>query len=774
MVHLKRQMGKMSFMSEGAIKIQVDALLEKANALRYRDSHRTINLSKDALILCEKIQYLLGEKVAKVYMARSYGNIGNYEEALDLINDSLPYFIEENFYDLQWLGYNLLGIIFCELGDLEKSMNFYYKAKAVAAEIDLGRTYNNDSTSETSLILTLNNIAENYKFLNEYTEALNYCEQAYTVDTQSDYSSSKGLSILSLGEIYYLLNDYEKANNFAYQALHYLKYYNYALAESETYKLLALTSWKKGDCAKADEYFLIALNLNEKESVPYNKIETLIAYSNYLRHGEKLAEMLDALTNACNLSIKYNLSEKVSKVSLMLSFFYGNSGDYESSFKYTILHDQYEKISLESNNKNIIRGLKIKNKMEEIELENNKIVEKNSDLKLKSRSLQLIVEKISIISKLGQKITSTLNMDSIIDILYSSIKGFIDLSYFSIGIYDENNSRINYLDVMINAKKLHKPSISLDDPSFTRSCIRNGQFIIINDASKEFPKYVDEETYNSQLRLNNNSQLNSMMFCPLIVSAKHIGVMTIQSEGKNAFTPYHIEMIKALSSYAAIAINNAIKSTELEMEVIKTKEIQSMLEKSNVKLLFLSENDNLTGIHNRRKFDTYLNMAWNLSIEESSSLSLLMIDIDYFKEYNDNYGHLVGDECLVRVANALAALNHEPHFIARYGGDEFVIVLLKCPLDHAIQCGEIIRVKIEELNILHQFSKVSDRVTLSIGATSVIPNETMNINYFIKKADDALYLAKRYGKDRISTDECYEDYAGPQRRKTDLKINLHS
>ena len=189
---------------------------------------------------------------------------------------------------------------------------------------------------------------------------------------------------------------------------------------------------------------------------------------------------------------------------------------------------------------------------------------------------------------------------------------------------------------------------------------------------------------------------------------------SIQSKGKNAFTPYHIEMVKALSAYAAIAINNSIKSMELEMEVIKTKGIQIELEKVNEILLSLSENDSLTGIPNRRKFDTYINDVWESSIRGRSSLSLLIIDIDYFKEYNDNFGHLEGDKCLTRVASILANLNNGPYFVSRYGGDEFVIVLLKSSIDYAVKFGENLRRKLEILNIIHGFSEISDRITLSI------------------------------------------------------------
>lgn len=740
-------------MNDVSIREKIKVLLEKASSLKYSEPQRTIEFSKHALLLSEKIGYILGEKVAKSYMAYSYHSIGNDEKALDLIYVSLHYFIKEGFCDLIWWGYNLVGIIFTELGDIEKSMDFYDKAQIVAVEIDLGKKYDENANSKRSIMLTFNNIAENYKSLNAYKEALSYSERAYNIDALYNYSLSNGLSILSLGEIYYLLEEYEKANIFAYKALKYLKHYNYAIADGDIYKLLALTSWKKGDYVKADEYFYIAIDLNEKESIPSYKIDALLSYYEYMMEREKTSKAIDILINACNISIKYNQHEKVSKISMMLSIFYEDLRDYETSFKYVKLHYQYEEKQIESYNKNIVQSLNMKKQMQEIEKDNNRIIEKNKNLKIKSQSLQMLVEKISIISELGQKITSTLNEHLILDILYSSIKDFMDLSYFCIGLYDEDNSMLNYLDAIINGKKENIPALSLSNkPSFTRKCIESGELIIINDVSKEFPRYINEGAFNNQLKLNYNAEINSLMFCPLIVNAKIIGVMSIQSKGKNAFTPYHIEMVKALSAYAAIAINNSIKSMELETEVTKTKGIQFELEKLNKILLSLSENDSLTGIANRRKFDIYINDVWDISIKEKSSLALLIIDIDYFKEYNDNFGHLEGDKCLARVASILANLNKGPYFVARYGGDEFVILLPKNSIDYANKFGENLRSKMEELNISHKFSKISDRITLSIGVGAVFPNKSIAIDEFVRKVDNQLYIAKKSGRNQISSD----------------------
>jgi transcriptional regulator with GAF, ATPase, and Fis domain len=140
--------------------------------------------------------------------------------------------------------------------------------------------------------------------------------------------------------------------------------------------------------------------------------------------------------------------------------------------------------------------------MQEIEKENNEIAEKNRNLRTQKQSLQMLVEKISIISELGQKITSILDKDSLIDALYSSIKSFMNLSFLGIGLYDENSGMINYLDVVYNGEKEKRESISINDKTtFAGVCIKKRELIIINNTSEEFIKYIDEKTYTEQLKL---------------------------------------------------------------------------------------------------------------------------------------------------------------------------------------------------------------------------------------------------------------------------------
>lgn len=712
-------------MEENSKRKLIDELIEKTDIIRLSNPEMTLQLAKKAMALCKEIGYNLGTAVANYRIADAYRNLGKYEDAIVIALDSLDFFIKEGLYDLQWGVYNCLGIIFSGLGDYERSMNFYNNSEIIASKIDLGKKYNAKFSSKEAMVLTLNNIAENYKFLKDYKEALNYCNLAYNIDSEQNFQLSKGITILSLGEIYYLLNDYEKASDLSHNALKYLRYYNYTLAEADAYKLLALAYWKTEDFANAEKYFEITINMNKNQATSFYEIDAFVNYYEFLESRQAPDKALKALLHAFNLSIKNNVLVKMSEISGLLANFYDKLNNKDAAFEYYKIHYKYYNKLTQSFNNQMVKNLNIRNTMHQIEKD---MTVKNENLIKQSEGLQTVVEKISIISELGQKITATTNLNSIIDVLDSSIKDFMDSTYFAIGLYDEKRGVINYLGAIANNKRIKKASTSMNNKhSLAVECINTSQTIIINDINEEYSKYLDRDTYAEALN-DNNLELNSLVFIPLLIKTKIIGMLTIQSTDKNVFSSYQIEMVKSLSSYAAIAINNALKSMELE--------------NLNKELLFLSEHDSMTKIYNRGKFDTYLNDVWTKNLTEKNNISLILLDIDYFKEYNDNYGHVDGDKCIFKVASFLHNLTNGKYFVARYGGDEFIIVMTNCPLKEAIAFGKVIKRKMESLCIKHEFSQISNILTLSVGVSSIVPNNNNTINEFIKKTDDDLYYNK--------------------------------
>ncbi|AFZ13078.1 response regulator receiver modulated diguanylate cyclase [Crinalium epipsammum PCC 9333] len=173
------------------------------------------------------------------------------------------------------------------------------------------------------------------------------------------------------------------------------------------------------------------------------------------------------------------------------------------------------------------------------------------------------------------------------------------------------------------------------------------------------------------------------------------------------------------------------------------------LEAANLELQRLANSDGLTQVANRRRFDEYFDEEWRRHSRTFLPLSLILCDIDFFKRYNDTYGHQAGDECLKLVANTLSNnVKRVGDLVARYGGEEFVVLLPNTLAENAFEVAEKIRENLKQLHIPHAGSKVSEYVTLSLGVASTYPHQEQSKELLLASADKALYQAKTSGRDR--------------------------
>lgn len=172
---------------------------------------------------------------------------------------------------------------------------------------------------------------------------------------------------------------------------------------------------------------------------------------------------------------------------------------------------------------------------------------------------------------------------------------------------------------------------------------------------------------------------------------------------------------------------------------------------SNQELAEISRTDALTGVANRRYFDEVLNREWKRAVRNSTPLTLIMVDIDCFKLYNDYYGHLEGDECIRMVAQSLKSVTSRPmDLVARYGGEEFA-VLLPDTNENAIVLAQQACDKVLDMKIVHASSRVSPFVTVSMGICTLTPDPEMDIAEIIRQADRALYKSKENGRNQVSS-----------------------
>jgi diguanylate cyclase (GGDEF)-like protein len=177
--------------------------------------------------------------------------------------------------------------------------------------------------------------------------------------------------------------------------------------------------------------------------------------------------------------------------------------------------------------------------------------------------------------------------------------------------------------------------------------------------------------------------------------------------------------------------------------------IEADLRKAQEALEVIATHDSLTGLANRRLFERALEIEFGRGARQSSPLSLIMLDIDYFKSYNDTYGHVAGDHCLTEVAQVLKnCCQRKADLAVRYGGEEFAVLLPDTDIQGALTIAEQIRQRVMEQNIEHSGSSTG-RLTVSLGCYAFVPRGSDSIEAFIQRADAALYQAKKGGRNRV-------------------------
>lgn len=557
----------------------------------------------------------------------------------------------------------------------------------------------------------------------------------------------------NIGYIYSELELFDKAYTYYQQVLDYAIAHDLKQYLSNTYAKIATCMFVKGHNAEAIKYLeqsiTYARSLENTKDLAY----TFLIYGSFFKHtkdferSEKMYEhamnlydevhdeawscrarvelaelkiLVGDLEEAENKLLKSNLlilgknNRKIElKISGLLAKIYDRQGRYDKAvtfFKqYHDLKEDFDKF------------------IKQIQLDAAMAFHKEKELDIKIEELQHEKSILESLSVIGREITSSTEINEILETVHRHIFKVVRGDVLVFVIYEE--AKIKYH--IFEGQRRFEGSVE-GDPRLSAI----GQ-LTFDSTFRVYENMLEKPAIAGRavMEMERMAGLNHLLVSPLSLRDNEIGMLYIGRRHEYPFIKKDEEALKILSSYLSIAIVNWRQARELLMK--------------NERLKALTEHDGLTKVFNRYA----LNIDSNTMLERAKTypkdFSVLMIDIDHFKEYNDNYGHLMGDQCLVYIANTLSKLmDSQKGNIYRYGGDEFIITLFDASADEAYNLGEAIRLEVEALYLVHDFSKVSDRVTLTIGiATMIKPLSEMKMVYAL--ADQALYRAKNLGRNNV-------------------------
>lgn len=393
------------------------------------------------------------------------------------------------------------------------------------------------------------------------------------------------------------------------------------------------------------------------------------------------------------------------------------------------------------------------------------------DKSLENNAYQRLIE-------IGIALSAEKEIDSLLDRILNEAKSMAnaDAGTLYLKTRDGNlrfeivvNDSLNIDQGGISGRPIDLPDVALvqDDgkPNMTNIASRSaitGKTIVVNDA------YANEDfDFSGTRQFDAITGYHSISFLTVPLkgrSGEVMGVLQLLNarDEKDNVVPFSDgvrPLIEALSSQASVAMENRNLLDEqeklkrqLETEVDdRTEELKDALTKlseAHIILKELTTIDAVTNIRNRHFFDETYEQEWRRALRQNYSISLLLMDIDHFKNVNDTYGHLAGDECLAGVAKAIDSMLHRPSdVVARYGGEEFIVILPYVSLENAQHLADQICSGLAKRVFSADGNNIG--VTVSIGVSSVVPDENARPRDLISQADEALYRAKSTGRNKV-------------------------
>lgn len=571
--------------TNGTIKKEVlskiDDLNNKAWEVHIAQPTLGLELSNEAKVLSEKYSYHKGLAYALRNMGVSNRYLSNLETALSLSMQALDMFVQLGEKSGEAQAYVSIGAIYYYMGDYERSLDFFLK----------GLRHNEEIGNKQALAYAYNGAGYVYGTLGDNKKALEFLQEALTLskdfiksdDLQSSILDSLAVNYMNDGQMDKAYEMYLECLGISEKSLQKV---NMGYALSGIGDLFV----KQNRLDEAKDYFLKSLTIRREIGYKVGEATSLLNLGKlFLAQGDTM-QAKDFLLESLKVAEGIKAKAVIYEAHEALAELYEKNEDIQSFVKHYKLYHKYKSEVFREEQESKQKYLTMQYEMEKLqqETEINRLTnvvmkEKNEELENKTKELEESYNSISVLSKIGQDITSTLNLDTILNTVYQNVNELMDASIFGIGIYNADDETIDYRLAIENGKRYQPYQRTMDNKNqFPVWCIENKKEIFINNVKKEYDRYINEYIEVSAT-LEDGTQTTlplSLIYLPLTIKDKVFGLITVQSFSENAYTLYHLNILKTLASYTAAALYNArsfetTRNALNELKLTQEKLIQS-------------------------------------------------------------------------------------------------------------------------------------------------------------------------------------------------------
>jgi len=711
---------------------QIDELNARAWEALQSNPGNALRFGREAIRAAEQVDYRPGLAAANLNCGWAGIRLGSYDEAVVLLTKARQQFTRIEDARGVAKSTNALGVLAIEIGEYEQAGEFLSESLRLAEE----------RGDHDRRIAALNNLAELSAVSGDYVQALRrYAEASQLAERMGDAASEaviranigrvhleQGKAALAIGELQEALERASGAGDRVTEAE----------AMTQLARALVLEVGGMDDEGVAEELHLQCIDLCAELGHPaglnaaLENLAALLIAAGRLEEAELHLEHVIAICRAADsritclpvleeLSAQYELRGDTKRALLVARWLLS-------------LHD--ERVGNEPSRR--IRSLRAGQELDEARLETEVVRLRNVELHEKSEALERSNATLQLLHHAGSELTSTLDFEEIGRRLHERLNELMSADVFGIGIYREADELLDFALVIENDQRLTPFTVPVSsEESFGSWVVRNREEICLNDADRLHSTYVrHRKPFTAR-------DCRSIVFLPLEVNARIVGVLTVQSHRRNMYSSEKMAILRLLAPYLAVALDNARKLTTIQ-ELNRALEAEKEeLEDAYRRIAHMANHDILTGLPNRRLLVELLHEYIPLARRQTRVFGLLYVDLDEFKPVNDTYGHDAGDRVLVVIADRLRGALRESDTVARIGGDEFVIIVRE-----ARDADDVASVADKVQSAILGAISLGDReirVAASIGM-SLYPRDGDSYDELLGAADDAMYRSKELAR----------------------------